>query len=197
MREKIKKIDRKLSFLQTSNLKPQRGYSITEVLVSVLIFSIIVGAGTGVFVSAIKLQRYNLTHQRLIGQVNYAIEYMTRAIRMARKDDGTCGFNEENYNYADPPNNNWIEFQTYNGECWKFFLEDGQLKIDKHIDKHREIYELTSSDFQVTDFRINVSGDESEKQPKATIYMEIKGGGSDPQPKLKIQTTVSQRNLNF
>jgi len=193
MREKIKKIDRKLSFLQTSNLKPQRGYSITEVLVSVLIFSIIVGAGTGVFVSAIKLQRYNLTHQRLIGQVNYAIEYMTRAIRMARKDNGTCGFNEKNYNYADPPDNNWIKFQTYNGECWKFFLEDGQLKIDKH----GATYELTSSDFQVTDFRINVSGDESGKQPKATIYMEIKGGGSDPQPKLKIQTTVSQRNLNF
>ena len=128
MREKIKKIDRKLSFLQTSNLKPQRGYSITEVLVSVLIFSIIVGAGTGVFVSAIKLQRYNLTHQRLIGQASYAIEYMTRAIRMARKDTtgGCTGIANKNYGLTGSN----IKFVTYNNECWEFYIENDQLKIN-------------------------------------------------------------------
>ena len=167
-----------------------RAFTLVEILVAILIFSIIIGAATGVFVSAIKLQRYNLTYQQLLGQTSYAVEYMSRAIRMAQKDDGTCGFSGKNYNVV---GNGSIEFQTYHGQCWRFYLESDQLKLNKN----GTIYNLISDDFKINNFDITVVGDMSGEQPKVTIYMEIEGKGIAPQPEVKIQTTVSQRNLNF
>ena len=169
------------------NVKMNKGFTLVEMLVAILIFSIIIGAATGVFASAIKLQRYSLAHQQLLDQTSYAMEYMSRAIRMAQKDDGSC-FGTSNYNTS-----SGIGFKAYDGQCWKFFLENGQLKISKNDTP----YELTSENFNVNSFDVTVSGDESDKQPKVTIFMEIEGQGAAPQPKLKIQTTVSQSNLNI
>lgn len=60
------------------------------------------------------------------------------------------------------------------------------------------MYELSSSNFQVSDFTISVTGDGVDNlQPLVTIYLEITGIGSGYQPKVKIQTTISQRNLDI
>ena len=82
-------------------LNKNKAFTLIEMLVAALIFSIVIGAATGVFVSAIKLQRYNLAHQQLLSQVSYAVEYMDRAIRMAIKDDGFCGFASQSYKVSD------------------------------------------------------------------------------------------------
>ena len=176
------------------NVKMNKAFTLVEMLVSILIFSIIIGAATGVFVSAIKLQRYSLTHQQLLDQTSYAMEYMSRAIRMAQKDDDTCGFSGENYGLVGSDS---IEFKTYHGQCWRFFLEDERLKIDKDGDGPELPYDLTSDKFKVETFKVDVSGDEAEKQPKITIFMEVQGIGVGSQPRLRIQTTISQRNLNI
>jgi len=172
-----------------NNMK-SKGFTLVEMLVTVLIFSIIIGTGTGVFVSAIKLQKYNLTHQQLLNQTSYVMEYIARAIRMAKKDVIGC---IDGSNYLETANS--IKFATYNDQCWKFFLENAQLKIDKD----GIIYELSSSDFQVSSFTVSVSGDVADDnlQPRVTIFMEIEGQGPGSQPRLKIQTTISQRNLDF
>ena len=167
-----------------------RGFTLIEMLVAILIFSIIIGAATGVFASAIKLQRYSLTHQQLLDQTSYAMEYMSRAIRMAQKDTTGGCTGTANKNYKSTGND--IKFVTYNNECWEFYVDGGQLKIDKNGTP----YELTSGNFNVNSFNVIVPGDESEKQPRVTIFMEIQGEGLNPQPRIKIQTTISQRNLN-
>ena len=69
--------------------KLNRGFTLIEMMITVLIFSVIVAAVIGVFVSAIRIQRYNLTYQQLLDQTSYAMEYMSRAIRMAVKEDHT------------------------------------------------------------------------------------------------------------
>jgi len=172
-----------------------KGFTLIEMLVTALIFSIVVGAATGVFVSAIKLQKYNLSHQQLLSQVSYAMEYMERAIRMAVKDDGFCGFAGQNYNETSDS----IKFATYHGQCWRFFLQDEQLKVYKKVDAVETVYDLTSDDFKVSNFNVEVSGDISEdtEQPKVTIFIEIEGDGSGHQPRIEIQTTISQRNFDF
>jgi len=171
-----------------------KGFTLVEMLVTALIFSIVMGAAMGVFVSAIKLQRYNLTHQQLLNQASYAMEYMDRAIRMAVRDDGTCGFSGKNYNYTASS----IQFQTYDGACQAFSLNSDSIKATKTGANGYNNVDLTSDDFEVTSFTFQVSGDGIDNdQPKVTIFLEIKGKGLGQQPKIKIQTTVSQRNLDL
>ncbi len=173
-----------------------RGFTLIEMLITAVIFSIIIGTATGVFVSAIRLQKYNLAYQQLLDQTSYAMEYMGRAIRMAKRDEISCI--DDGSNYYEGAGHR-IKFATYHNpnECWEFFLEDStkRLKVRKEAGE----YYLTSDDFDVENFNVNVSGDETDDglQPRVTIFMEIKGKDSGNQPKIQIQTTISQRNLDI
>ncbi len=162
------------------------GFTLVEMLIVVLLFSVVMGTTTSVFTSALKLQKYNLSQQQLLNQTSYVIEYMGRAIRMAKT--GGCVVN----NYESTSSS--LKFGTYNDHCWRFYLEEGRLKIDKDA----ETYFLTSDDFTVNDFEVTVSGDVSGSQPKVTIYFDIEGEVPGKEnPRIKIQTTISQRNLNL
>jgi prepilin-type N-terminal cleavage/methylation domain-containing protein len=175
-----------------------KAFSIIELLVVVLIFSIVIGAAVGVFVSAVKIQRYNLSQQQLLNQVGYAMEYMDRAIRMARTDgtDGiNCGFSGQNYRVT--LGGQKIEFQNYKGECQEFYLNGSNIRASKGADYSDVL--LTSDDFTVNFLRFNVIGASGADniQPKVTIIMEIEGEIMGSDPKMRIQTTVSQRNLDI
>ena len=178
-------------------LNKNKGLTLIELLVTILIFSIVIGATTSVFVSAIKLQRYNLAHQQLLNQVSYAVEYMDRAIRMAIRDDGTCIPAGQNYILSDGDRK--IEFKDYKGECQEFYwdINSDQLTVDKTSFSAPVV--LTSDDFEITFFGFQISGDilGDTVQPKITFSMDIKGKGSGQQPGIKIQTTVSERNLDM
>ena len=181
-------------------LNKNKAFTLIEMLITAVIFSIVIGTATGVFVSAIRLQKYNLAYQQLLDQTSYVMEYMSRAIRMAKRNEGSiCLFsNSKNYNWGA---GYYIEFATYHGQCWKFSRElitEGVYQLVVEIDSGDKI-PLTSDDFDVENFNVIVSGDEidDDLQPRITIFMEIKGEGSGNQPKIQIQTTISQRNLDI
>ncbi|MBU2545233.1 prepilin-type N-terminal cleavage/methylation domain-containing protein [Patescibacteria group bacterium] len=167
-----------------------KGYTLVEMLVVVLVFSVVVGSATSVFVSVIKIQKYNLSHQQLLSQTSYAAEFMSRSIRMARKDSIGC---IDGSNYQETVSS--IKFATYHNECWEFYLDNGMLKMDKD----GTVYDLTSDDFTVNSFVISVTGDGADlEQPKVTISLEVVGNISiSSKPKINIQTTISQRNLDL
>ncbi|MEA3344509.1 MAG: prepilin-type N-terminal cleavage/methylation domain-containing protein [Patescibacteria group bacterium] len=177
-----------------------KGYTLVEVLVSIMIFSIISVAAFSIFSSAIRIQKYSLASQQLLGQTSYAVEYMSRAFRMAKRaEDSNCI--DVNTNYENPQHNDTkIKFITYNGECVQFYLDNKQLKMNKDAEL---AIPLTSDNFEVTNLKFEIVGEESillgdDNQPKVTLFMEIEGkGSSDFQPKMKIQTTLSQRNLDL
>ncbi len=179
-----------------------KGYTLIEVLAAVVIFSLISGAALGIFALAIKIQKYSLASQQLLDQTGYAMEYMNRAIRMAKKNGGECSNMDIGKNYEETLVGRGIKFVNYKGECLEFFQDDtdNQLKVNKWEDgiKIFDTVELISDDFEVTSLNFNISGDEpgDNSQPKVTIYMEIKGKNMSPLPKIKIQTTLSQRNLD-
>lgn len=170
-------------------LKKSEGFTLIEMLIVALIFSVVMGVATNLFVSAMKIQKYNLAHQQLLNQTSYALEYMARSIRMARTTD-EIGCIDDGSNYDSPG----IKFVAYDDICLKFFLEGEYLKITRGINT----YNLTSADFIVDSFNVEVAGDdETDKiQPRVTISMEIRARGSGNQPSLRVQTTVSQRNLD-
>ena len=177
-----------------------KGYTLIEILISMVIFSLISGAAFGIFSSTIEIQKYSLESQQLLGQFSYAVEYMSRAFRMAKRaEDSACI--DVDSNYENPGNNDTtIKFLTYNGECVQFFL-DGTSKQLKMKRNNGVALDLTSDNFEVTNLKFEIVGQDAPPtdylQPKVTLFMEIKGEGSGYQPNMKIQTTLSQRDLDF
>jgi len=183
-------------------LKEEKGMTLIELLVVIVMLSLTMGGVAGIFNYAVKGQARALTSQQLMDQSSYAIEYIGRALRMARKDDGTCtGFN--NYNYHKTRGDNGIAFMNYNGECQEFYLatttDGGQIKEDKSGNTN----DLTSSEIDVISFNIGPDGSwdqNDDLQPRVTIFLNVRGKREmlkiGEQPMLKIQTTISQRNID-
>ena len=192
----------------------QEGVSLIEMLAAVAIFAITVGAISGIFISAIRTQRRILAIQELLDQTSYVLEYMGRALRMARKEltpTAECPkvttdcLSQAGLNYETSGNQD-LRFLNYTCVCQRFFLEaaTGRLKEQKGWTLSggfpiggTENY-LTSDKLQVNSLKFNLSGESGSDtlQPRVTIFLEILGRGTTERPKIQIQTSISQRPLD-
>jgi prepilin-type N-terminal cleavage/methylation domain-containing protein len=181
------------------NAKMMEGFTLVELLVTITIFSIVMGTIVGIFIFGIRQQRLALTNQAILDQTSFALEYMSRSLRMAMKelsDSSTC-LSQRGLNYEITRSGSGLKFINHleNDDCQEFFLEDGQLKYWKK--STGETLPLTSDKFEITSLKFNLTGEfqSDDLQPKVTIFLEIKGkGASESSQKIKIQTTISQRN---
>jgi len=167
----------------------KKGFTLIEVLVAVAIFvSVMVVAGSA-FVSAIQAQRYNLAYQELLDQTSYAMEHMSRTIRMAKKATAdVCGLGEgDNYNIS---SSNSIQFIDQYGDCAEFFWDKNTNELKKRAGT--QTTPLTSPSLRVDNF--NVSLGTSLNQPIVTIVLEVTGAEDT---NILIETSVSQRDLNL
>ncbi|MDO8424507.1 MAG: type II secretion system protein [bacterium] len=167
----------------------KKGFTIIELLVSVTVFALVASAASEIFVFSIRNQKKFLSSQEIMDQASYIMEYASKSLRMARKDvDGSCIEAKLNYQKT-ATGQGGIRFENYQGVCQEFYSEGGQLKENKN----GTIYPLTSVKLQVSGFSVSLSGESQTDnlQPKATLSLEIQ---SKEQAKIKIQTTVSQRN---
>jgi len=185
-----------------------KGESLIEMLVAVTIFAITIGAISGIFISAVRTQRRVLATQELLDQTSYVMEYMGRALRMAKKDlTGTC-LSSPGYNYEAAFG--VIKFIDYNDICTTYILQDG--RINKITPNNPECpvtlppappsCPLTSDKLTVNSFQINLSGAAQPPadylQPRVTIFLDVESKRSVPgsPPKIQIQTSISQRNVD-
>lgn len=187
--------------------KSSTGFTLIEMLVAIFIFSIVFGAASGVFVSAIKNQSRTLANQQLLDQTSYTIEYMGRAIRMAKKDDIDYGDGVVNCLLGDKVNfatttmgSSGIKFRNYNDQCQEFFRDCGGGVCKLRENKNGTVSDLTSPNLYVESFNIGPSDSwdqDDNLQPRVTLFSEIRKAGAGNQPKIKIQTTISQRQLDI
>ena len=163
-----------------------KAFTLIEMVVSVAIFTLLVSAGSGIFLSALRAQRQSLATQEVLDQASYLMEYMSKALRMAKKDmAGLCtGTAKLNYAFE----NQCIEFKNYQGTCQQFCLDGTRLK-----DENGNY--LTSDNLTVSSFNVELSGQYQapidSQQPRMTIFLKIQGKEGS---KIEIQTTISQRN---
>ena len=198
------------------------GYTLIEVLVAAAIFFILVAGPTGLFISSLRSQTRILGLREIIDNASHTIEYMSRALRMAKKElscadnlnPTTCsclknngyGFNYEEINSrilgGTVYNGPGIKFNNYESPsvCQEFFWDqsDNRIKESKNGGTPNA---LTSDDLEVIRFKINPGGwDQSDnKQPRVTLLLEmgVKAQRPEGRSKLKIQTTISHRNLDI
>ncbi|MFH1582251.1 MAG: type II secretion system protein [bacterium] len=180
----------------------KNGYTLIEVLAAVTIFFITTASLVSFFTGAVKSQREALASQELIDNTSYSLEYMSRALRMAKKDDiGSIDcLTGSKVNYELTRTGAGVKFRNYSNYCQEFFLENGRLKEWKDVEGVISENYLTSENIEVTYFTIGPSSSwdqDDDEQPKLTIFMEIRGlltNSTPTQPVVKIQTTISQRN---
>jgi len=170
----------------------KKGFTLIELLVSMTLFLIVMVSVIELFISGIKTQKKSLALQTLSDGTSYAVEYMSRTIRMAKKDlTGTYISTGCNFETVA----NGIRFLNYEKEDQWFILDNGQVKEKK--DNDLEFTALTSDNFRVTKLSFELSGQcqTDDLQPRVTITMEIQTKEVNPQT-LNIQTTISQRDLD-
>ena len=163
-----------------------KGFTLIEMVVAVAVFSLLVSVSTGILLSSLKAQRQSLATQEVLDQTSYLMEYMSRSLRMAKKDlAGTCtGTAKLNYAFT----GQCIKFINYHNECQQFCLDGTRIRNEAGV-------YLTSSNLNVSFFGVNLSGQYQPPadtlQPRLTISLIIQG---KEQSMIKIQTTISQRN---
>jgi len=93
-------------------------------------------------------------------------------------------------------------FQKYDNvsgtiKCKGFFLDGNNVLNDYEQGRNPdEALQLISSKINVKNFNVSISGDTTSEQPKVTIYLEMEETSVTPHPTIRIQTTISQRDLN-
>ncbi|MCD6500498.1 type II secretion system protein [bacterium] len=179
----------------------KKGFTLIELLVTITIFSIVITGILGLFASVFKEQQRNLNLQYLLQNTSYISEYLSRVLRMARKDlAGDCISLKTNYENPDGDSSK-IRFLNYQGKCQEFLLENNQIKVKKSKDQSSanlgESYSLTPSGLVVERLKFEISGESQEDnlQPKVTFNFKIKSQKAQPQT-LNCQTTISQRGLD-
>jgi len=178
------------------NKPSTKGFTLMELLIVSGMFSILIIMIASIFVSALRIENNVFATKKVLSQISYSVEYMTRALRMAEKDTGQgCILRGNNYYILDGGKK--IIFRNAlqdDGDCQEFFMEDKQLKYKIHKGLPSEkTFELTSSDINISELKFTAHGqDQSDDfQPFVTIYIEAQSSDS---PVLEIQTSVSQRN---
>jgi prepilin-type N-terminal cleavage/methylation domain-containing protein len=176
-----------------------KGFTLPELLVSLFIFSLAILGAVSLLISAIGVQKRAGAQQELMDQVSYIAEYMSRALRQAQKDlTGACLTTVgAGFNYEITLGGQGIKFVNRLGQCQEFFLDAQRVK--ERISP-QESY-ITSGNLQVTGlgFYVSGAGQADNFQPKATFAIELKGKVLQAgfQPVTRMQTTVSQRNIDI
>jgi len=186
--------------------KNKKGFTMVETLVSIGMFGFISIALINIFVAAIKSQSRILQNQELMEQSSYALEYMGKIVRMAKKDvAGNCtGTANRNYGIGSDS----INFLAYDSndetyKCRQFLLESNVIKEKKSTDGSSSnlgtAVPITSSKVKVNGLTLAVTGDGSDTiQPKITVMIKMQSNISVADaPNITIQTSISQRQLDI
>jgi len=181
-------------------------------LVAVGIFTILIAAPTGFFVGSLRGQLKTLASQKLLDNTSYTLEYISRSLRMAKKElsadpltaclleGGTILYG---HNYQITRGGNGLKFINYKNECQEFFLDENDHRLKESKNGAAPVA-LTAEDLEITSltglkFKLSGESQADTDQPRVTLFLKIKGArGQKPelQPEIKIQTTISQRNLD-
>jgi len=182
------------------------GFTIIELIVGMVLFTLVVGAAVSIFLSIVKYQRQILAEENLLSQISYAQERISKALRMAKEDE--TGYI---YHLTRPVSGFYtgIKFinQSNNDATQEFFLENGVLK---EIINDSTPVPLTPESMDITKLRFGINGADGcagieicpdgatgqDKQPRVTLLFSVKVAGSEDQTAKTIQTTISQRNIN-
>lgn len=175
----------------------KKGFTLIELMVTITLLSITMGAAVDLSVSLMQQERGALATQDIMDNSSYFLEYSGRFLRMAQVDDGGCI--TAGQNYENTAGSSSITFLDYENHCHEFLLENGQIKEKVSSDDTAanlgSAVAITSPKITVSSLFFTINGDSASYQPRVTIKFHIQDNNF-PRAFMNVENTVSQRNLN-
>ncbi len=185
-------------------IKNEKGVSLIELMVAMALFSILILSATGIFKMVVDGQRNAISAQNVQENMRYALEKISKEIRMAGVSNHDCeaiftppaAAVNKVFNTVDSGGK--IYFKTKDENCVAYYLENNRLKIMSGIGAGAVTDFITPSAIEVSNLKFYVDDDLigafHSKQPYVTMVMEVKAIGlAVNEQRIKIQITVSSR----
>ena|SRR3989344_9093087 len=205
-------------------MQKSKGFTLVELIVVMAVLLFVVGTAVGIFISVVQHQGIILYEQELLNQASFVLERMSKALRVAKKESSpaTClidsfGVSYPGYNYLLTRYISGvytgIKFinQSDDNACQEFYLDntDPDNPVLREIKDNGVEVAITSDKLMINSIRFGINGKtdfgagdtpaapgDNDIQPRITIYLDIQTKGVNNQSVKKIQTTISQRDLN-
>jgi len=174
------------------NKRRAHGFTLVESMVTVAIFSMLIVSATNIFLSIIRSQRNTLASKNAQEAVSYALEVMSKELRMAKVDDGKCSSSGYGQVYVVDVNNDEIIFRNYQDECVTYFLDGDRLKIKRD----EKLAFMTPDNIEISQLNFTIKyPDINIEQPLVTVRFVLSYFNSDiGQQSLNVQTSISSRS---
>ncbi len=175
-------------------LNDKKGITLLELIVSVAIFSLMMVSVLGIFKIVIDGQRNAISSQNIQESMRYAFETMSKEVRMAQKNTGTCqgtgSWPTPHDLYNTDPAKDVLFFVNKDGACATYQLVSGGIQITR--DGLSGF--ITPHNINISNLQFNIT-DSSSSQPKVTMNMDIQAATvlAEQQQKIKLETTISSR----
>jgi len=179
--------------------KGNKGFTLLETTIAMGIFAVVISITIGAFILSIQTQRVVLAEKAVAENINFALEFMSRQIRVARRDGaGGCISLDDTLEVS----GSQISFINGADDCVRFFLSSNTI-VYENITTSSGIIPLTDgSVVNVVGLSFFIQGQTSgdSEQPRATIVLRTSGAGQSLEAQgvtFNIQTTVSTRALDI
>lgn len=172
------------------------GATLLEMIVAVALFSVTILAATEIFQMVVEGQRSAVAAQNTQENMRYALEVMSKEIRMAQKTTGNgCGpqLDGKVYNLQ----GNRLQFKNIYGECVEYQEQNFRFQIQRYPAGNPPGLTdyITPDEIKVSNLEFIVIDDlVGYKQSMVTLKMDVEAVGKElHKSKMKIQTTISSR----
>ncbi len=176
-------------------VKEKKGFSLMEVMVSVLLFVVIIMSATEIFRLVIEGQRNAIASQNVQESLKYFFEVIGKEIRMAKRDNGKCVDVPDDKIFMLNAGANVLKFRNFYDECVAYYLEtDGdnqRFKIERTKDGVLASGFISPDKIRIEslDFALDETG-----QPLVTINIKAYALGENRfKSEMEIQTSISSR----
>lgn len=175
-----------------------KGFTLIEIIVAATIFSIVISAVSSLLVMSLRGQRNIFIQQNLVDNTRFALEQMSRQIRMAQSDEtGVCTGTAGAMYSSGGTSLSFIDYQNP-GNCLTYELSG--TKIKKQSDTGQPFVDLTADDININRLNFIVHGRDvrDSEQARVTIVIEAEGANQSAGglPGILLQTTISARNID-
>jgi prepilin-type N-terminal cleavage/methylation domain-containing protein len=172
----------------TSNQKPpilNAGFTLTEILVVALIFSLVVIIFSSAFINSSGLQKKAFNIQQVVENASYVLESMAKEIRVSKvpPQDNNCPSSPASSLVIDHPVNGRITYSLSGGA------------VHRNVNGQDSIVSSDNVEFTRLQFCILGTAIGDGKQPRVIIQASIRSKSALQPSRIDIQTAVSQRFL--
>lgn len=184
-------------------MRGEEGFSLLEILMSMLVFNLMILAIGGIFTQMINGQRAAIVGKNIGENMSYTLEVMAKELRAAKRDNflGTRNCTEavdgvevaDGRIYSTSTTAGELTFQNKNGECVKYYVSGDTLMVERVSTLSSVVASTTSSQIGINRFDFTIT-DNDTSQPRVTLMIEAEGKNkSVGKQVVRLQTTVSSR----